>query len=95
MTITKEGARGTAGCNEWGSDAVGVSWGSLDLGDVVIAQVACPNANLARIEQLFYEAIWQVDRIRFDGERIVLSGPGGEIVLERGAVDLLSGADRG
>ena len=81
---------GSSGCNDWfGSYEYDPSTGRLTLSQVGMTARACVDPAPMAVEAAFSQAIVAVESASMDPEgRLVLSGPGGEIVL---AVDGFEG----
>jgi heat shock protein HslJ len=80
--------KGSAGCNSYGGRyAYDPSSGAIDFGDLAMTKMACADPGRNDVEALFTQTIAQVTTASIDPEgRLVLAGPGGEIVL---AVDAI------
>jgi heat shock protein HslJ len=80
--------KGSAGCNSYGGQyQYDASSGAIAFRDLGITAMACVEPARNDVEALFTQAINQAASASIDPEgRLVLSGPGGEIVLAVDAV---------
>ena len=80
--------KGSAGCNSYGGQyQYDASSGAIAFRDLGMTAMACAEPARNDVEALFTQAINQAASASIDPEgRLVLSGPGGEIVLEVDAV---------
>lgn len=80
--------RGSAGCNSYGGQyTYEPSTGAIAFRDLGVTAMACAEPARNDFEGLFTRAINQANSASIDPEgRLVLSGPGGEIVLAVDAV---------
>jgi heat shock protein HslJ len=80
--------KGSAGCNSYGGQyQYDASSGAIAFSDLGMTAMACAEPARNDVEALFTQAINQAASASIDPEgRLVLSGPGGEIVLAVGAV---------
>jgi heat shock protein HslJ len=88
-TFTAAKVEGSGGCNTYGgSYAYDASTGLLTFGTLAMTKMACDPAR-GQVEAAFSRAIAAATSASMDTEgRLVLAGPGGEIVL---AVDAVPG----
>jgi heat shock protein HslJ len=80
--------KGSAGCNSYGGKyAYDPSTGSIAFRDIAQNLALCVEPARNDIEAMFMRAIYQASSASIDPEgRLVLSGPGGEVVLTVDAV---------
>ncbi len=85
-TIRFDDARavGSTGCNEYGAD-VTVSGGAIEVGDIVQTEMACVDAGVMELEAAFVRVLSGATTISVVDGRLVVKGPGGELVFARGA----------
>ena len=77
------GVRGSTGCNEWGGRPTFGPGGAFTVSEISMTKRACAPA-VAGEEVAFLAAIRGATSIAFDGRRLHVGGPGGEIVLQAG-----------
>ena len=82
VTLTIDGAEasGSSGCNSY-SGPVSVNGDQLTFGDLMGTLIGCER-DQAQAESLYLDALRVVERMRRDGERLLLTGPGAELVYE-------------
>ena len=75
--------RGSAGCNSYGgSYQYDQSTGAITFGEMAMTAAACLEQARMDVEAMFAKALAQVTSASMDPQgRLVLAGPGGEIVL--------------
>jgi len=90
--FTASSVQGSAGCNSYGGPySYDAATGSIAFRDIAQTLVLCVEPARNDIEALFMRAINQASSASIDPEgRLVLSGPGGEIVLAVGRGSLVS-----
>jgi heat shock protein HslJ len=83
-TIKLDGTRasGNAGCNSYGAD-VTVTGGSIRFGPVMQTEMACADPNAMAVEGDFVAALSAATSIEIRDGKLVIGGPGGELVFER------------
>ena len=77
------GIRGSTGCNEWGGQPTFGAGGAFTIAEISMTKRACENA-IATQESAFLTALRGATSITLDGQRLIVRGPGGEIVLRAG-----------
>jgi heat shock protein HslJ len=81
---------GWGGCNGFASDErVAVSGDRLVLPEMLLTTAACANPDgtehpANEMENLFMRTLYVCDRISLQGRQLVISGPSGALVFERG-----------
>ena len=83
MTFAAAEVKGSAGCNSYGGRyRYDPSTGSIEFGDMAMTAMGCLEPGRGEVEALFTKALGQASSASMDPQgRLVLSGPGGEIVL--------------
>jgi len=83
-TIKLNGTRveGNAGCNSYGGD-VTITGGSIKVGPVMQTEMACADPNAMAMEGAFVAALSAATSIEIRDGKLVIGGPGGELVFER------------
>jgi heat shock protein HslJ len=81
---------GSASCNHWGANyRYEGSTGRITFDGLGMTAMGCANAALTQVETAFSNALGSVTTVSIDpAGRLVLSGPGGDIVM---AVDAVGG----
>lgn len=85
-TIKLDGSRfgGNAGCNSYGAD-VAITSASIQVSPVMQTEMACLDANAMDIEGAFVAALAAATTIEIRDGKLVIAGPQGELVFERGS----------
>lgn len=82
IAFTNERAQGSGGCNSWSGAYQFDTSGGLRFGDVAMTAMACLEDPKNALETRFMTALSQVDLASIDPRGLlVLSGPGGQILL--------------
>jgi heat shock protein HslJ len=83
LELDPEGGRlgGTAACNQYGAVAH-VEGERLELDQLDQTDMACDPPEVMELEAAYLSALGRADRLREEGDRLVLSGPDVELVYE-------------
>jgi heat shock protein HslJ len=84
-TIKLDGTRagGNAGCNSYGAD-VTITGTTIKVSQLMQTEMACVDATAMDIEGAFVAALAAATTIEIRDGKLVISGPGGELVFEPG-----------
>ena len=75
---------GFAGCNSFGGDVRIVEGGRLAIGELALTLMLCTGP-AGDVERAFLRALGLADTIAFEGDTLVIDGPGGRLEFVRNA----------
>lgn len=82
ITFTDGGATGSTACNEYGARVV-VDGATIMITEIIQTEMACLEAGVMDLERAFTQALSRATTIAIVDGRLVLSGPGGDLVFVR------------
>jgi heat shock protein HslJ len=87
MTFTIDQVQGSGGCNRFGGGyRYDESSGRIAFDRLAMTAMGCVDEHRGALETVFFQAVGQADRLYLDADgRLHLTGPGGEVVLEKAA----------
>lgn len=85
-TIKLDGthAGGNAGCNSYGAD-VAITGTTITVSQLMQTEMACADPNAMAMEGAFVTALAAATTIEIRDGKLVIGGPGGEVVFESGS----------
>lgn len=91
LTVTRDRAAnqakgaGSAGCNNWTAVFIFRDDTQMDVSDVVTTKKACPKPRMTT-EDAFLTTLRSLHRWRTDGNKLILEGEAGRLLMTSGAV---------
>lgn len=81
IDFTDQGASGFAGCNRWFS-SIERTGDRLTFGNIGLTRMMCPEPQMAT-ERTYTDSLTRTDRVRIEGNELVLSGSGADLLRFR------------
>ncbi|QGZ93876.1 META domain-containing protein [Terricaulis silvestris] len=81
IDFTDQGASGFAGCNRWFS-SIERTGDQLSFGDIGLTRMMCPAPQMTT-ERTYTDALNRTDHVRIEGNELVLSGSGADLLRFR------------
>jgi heat shock protein HslJ len=81
IDFTDQGASGFAGCNRWFSSVERVG-NQLSFGNIGLTRMMCPEPQMTT-ERTYTDALNRTDQVRIEGNELVLSGSGADLLRFR------------
>jgi heat shock protein HslJ len=81
VDFTDQGASGFAGCNRWFS-SVEHAGDQLSFGNIGLTRMMCPEPQMTT-ERTYTDALNRTDHVRIEGNELVLSGSGADLLRFR------------
>lgn len=82
VDFTDQSASGFAGCNRWFSSIEHDGAGALTFGDIGLTRMMCPEPQMTT-ERAFTDVLNRADHMRVEGNELVLSGSGADLLRFR------------
>jgi heat shock protein HslJ len=82
IDFTDDGASGFAGCNRWFSSIEQDGANALSFGNIGLTRMMCPEPQMTT-ERAYTDALNRTDHVRIEGNELVLSGSGADLLRFR------------
>jgi heat shock protein HslJ len=74
---------GSGGCNDYATTSLVIEGERILMGGLGAPPARCDDPRVMAVEEAYFRMLLNVDRIRFRGGLLVLSGTGGELVFRQ------------